>query len=90
MICRPGYESKVVISGAVGGEQVEVVPMVTSKFMGLSPIFLSSIVASRNEPKRKNSSTFPVAFYKIEVNYFNSVINFLTFHTYRILNFNNI
>lgn len=35
--------------------------MVTSKLMGLSPIFLSTIVASRNDPKRKNSSTFPAA-----------------------------
>lgn len=35
--------------------------MVTSKCVGLSPIFLSIIVASRKELKRKNSSTFPVA-----------------------------
>lgn len=40
--------------------------MVTSKFMGLSPIFLSIIVASRKEPKTKNSSIFPVAFCKTE------------------------
>lgn len=38
--------------------------MVSSKLMGLSPIFLSIIVASRKEPKRKNSSTFPVAVWK--------------------------
>lgn len=35
--------------------------MVISKLIGLSPIFLSIIVASRNEPNRKNSSIFPVA-----------------------------
>lgn len=31
--------------------------------MGLSPIFLSIIVASKNDPKRKNSSIFPVALW---------------------------
>lgn len=34
----------------------------TSKLMGLSPIFLSIMVASRKAPKRKNSSIFPVQF----------------------------
>lgn len=37
-------------------------PIVTSKLMGLSPIFLSIMVASRKAPKRKNSSIFPVQF----------------------------
>lgn len=40
--------------------------MVTSKFMGLSPIFLSIMVASRKDPNRKNSSTFPVAVCKTD------------------------
>lgn len=36
-------------------------PIVISKLIVLSPIFLSIMVASRKEPKRKNSSIFPVA-----------------------------
>lgn len=40
-------------------------PIVTSKLIGLSPIFLSIIVASKKDPKRKNSSIFPVALCKM-------------------------
>lgn len=35
-------------------------PIVTSKVIGLSPIFLSIMVASKKDPNKKNSSTFPV------------------------------
>lgn len=38
-------------------------PIVISKLIILSPIFLSIMVASRKEPKRKNSSIFPVALW---------------------------
>lgn len=39
-------------------------PIETSKLMGLSPIFRSIMVASKNAPKSKNSSYFSGTIYR--------------------------
>lgn len=39
-------------------------PIVISKLIVLSPIFLSTMVASRKDPNKKNSSIFPVALWR--------------------------